>query len=93
MTIDDLAAAVQQEFRVIHEGMATKEGLEALRDDVDTLRQDASILQRDMTEGFRGTTAVLKQIHEELKDLKGMDAELTALRIRLARVEKKVGLA
>ena len=54
--------------------------------------EDHSILRRDTEEGFRAVTGALKTIEEELKDLKGMDAELTALRLRVARVERKVGL-
>jgi hypothetical protein len=38
-------------------------------------------------------TATLKAIHEDVKDLRAVDAELTALRVRVTRLEKKLGLA
>jgi hypothetical protein len=86
MTIKELTAASQREFQGIREDMATKASVEGLQDDI-------NLLGKDMEAGFQGVTGVLKRIEEQLKDLKGMDAELTTLRIRLARVERKVGLA
>jgi hypothetical protein len=85
MTIEELAAASQREFQGIRGDMATKESVEGVRKDLDLLRGE-------MEAGFQGVTGVLSRIEEQLKDLKGMDAELTTLRVRLARVERKVGL-
>ena len=83
-----LARMVQREFATIHKRFDET----ASKQDLAPLREDLGILRRDTEEGLRAVTGALKAIQEELKDLKGMDAELTALRLRVARVERKVGL-
>ena len=73
---------IQHEFLAIHkrlDGVAPSD--------------EVVLLRKDVEEGFRSTAATLKAIHEEIKDLRGMDAEITALRMRMTRVERKVGLA
>jgi hypothetical protein len=83
-----LARMIQREFASIHKRFDET----ASKQDLAPLREDLGILRRDTEEGLRAVTGSLKAIQEELKDLKGMDAELTALRLRVARVERKVGL-
>ena len=84
-----LARMIQLEFALIHKRFDET----ASKQDLAPLREDLGILRRDTEEGHRAVTGALKAIQEELKDLKGMDAEFTALRLRVARVERKVGLA
>ena len=81
-----LARMIQREFTHVHrrldeivQTMATKQELELLR--------------KDMEAGFLGIIHTLKTMQKEIEELKGMDAELTSMRLRLARVERKVGLA
>ena len=85
---DKLARMIQREFASVHKRIDEV----ASKQDVVRLREDQGILRRDTEEGFSAITSALKAIQEELKDLKGMDAELTTLRLRVARVERKVGL-
>ncbi len=86
ITIEGLARLLQREFRALRTEMATKTELAALKEDLTLLRKDTET-------GFLAVAQSLKAIHGELKDLKGMDAELTSLRLRVARVERKVGLS
>ncbi len=79
---DTLAAAAHREFEVIRSEMATAQ-------DVSVLKEDLGILQRDVHEGLSQVTATLKAIHEDVKDLRAVDAELTALRVRVTRLESK----
>ena len=85
---DKLARMIQRELALVHKRFDET----ASKQDLVPLREDLGILRRDTEEGLRAVTGALKAIQEELKDLKGMDAELTALRLRVARVERKVGL-
>ncbi len=82
----NLARMVQREFASLHKRF------DEVSSDIGGLHEDHGILRRDAEEGFRAITGVLKIMQEELKELKGMDAELTTLRLRVARVERKVGL-
>ena len=88
-----LARMIQREFTHVHgrldevvRTMATKEELAATREELGLLRKDTEA-------GFAGIIYTLKIMQKEIEELKGMDAELTSMRLRLARVERKVGLA
>jgi hypothetical protein len=85
-SFETLAGAAHREFEIIRSEMATTQ-------DVSVLKEDLRILQRDVHEGFLQVTATLKAIHGDVKDLRTVDAELTALRIRVTRLEKKLGMA
>lgn len=82
---ENLAGGALQEFQAIRHDMATSA-------EVTVLREDLTILRRDAEEGFRAMTATLKATLEEVKELRAMDAELTELRVRVKRLEKKVGI-
>lgn len=93
---DKLARMLQREFTAIHKRFdETNARLDvtATRKEFELLKEDVSILRKDMGTGFMGIIQTLKAIQEELKDLKGLDVEVASLRIRLARVERKVGLS
>ncbi len=66
---------------------ATRQDLKALAS-----KEELALLRRDTEAGFGAVAQALKAMQEELKDLTGMDAELTTIRLRLARVERKIGL-
>ncbi|MBI2048866.1 MAG: hypothetical protein HY434_00750 [Candidatus Liptonbacteria bacterium] len=89
---DKLARMLQREFAAIHrrfDETVTKKELESLREE---LKEDVATLRRDMEVGFLGIIHTLKAIQEELKELKGLGIEVASLKVRLARVERKVGI-
>lgn len=90
MSLEKLAQMVQRGFA---EG-ATKQDLKTLatKEELKLLREDFGILRRDTEADFGAVIHTLKSIQGEVKDLQGMDAELTTIRVRLARVERKIGL-
>lgn len=89
MTLDALARMVKLGF----DDTPTKAEFATVSKDVAVLKEDLATLRRDTEAGFTSVAHSLKEIREELKDLKGMDAEITSLRERLVRVERKLGLS
>lgn len=82
--------------RMIQRGFAeteTKQDIKTLDSKITATNEDLALLRGDTEAGFREIIHTLKAIQKEIEELKGMDAELTSLRLRLARVERKVGLA
>ena len=84
--IEKLAGFANEEFVAIRNDMATKA-------EVGVLREDLRILRTDMEGGFQTLGATLKELLAEVRELRAMDAELTDLRMRVKRLEKKLGIA
>jgi hypothetical protein len=82
---DKLAAAAHLEFQAIRRDMATSA-------EANLLREDLRILRTDVEDGFRSLTPTLKELLAEVQELRAMDAELTELRVRVKRLEKKAGI-
>lgn len=95
MTLDRLAHKMDAQFDKL--ARATQQEFQAVRTDVkaevSAVREDVTILRRDLDEGFRSVALTLKEVVHEMKELRAMDAELTELRIRVKRLEKKLGIA
>ena len=92
---DKLARMIQREFAAIHKRFdetASRGEVVSIKEGVERLREDMEIFRKDTAAAFLAVTHTLKAIQEELKDLRGLDLEVASLRVRLARVERKIGL-
>ena len=83
ITIENLATMVKRGFDNIEARMATKDDLQAMREEMTT----------KMDDGFRGVHRRIDLLVEDLSDLPDMREELMDLGKRMDRVERKVGLA
>ena len=87
MTLDTLALISQKEFLAIH-----GEIVETKRE----LKEDITLLRRDTEAGFSSLAEILKEIHADVKDIKSdvitAHEDYQELRIRIDRLEKKVGI-
>jgi len=85
--IDSLAGSVEDLARMTARGFAaSKDDLNALETRVNERFEG---LEKRMETGFQDLTHILKPLHEEVKT---HDAELSEIRERLDRVEKKIGI-
>ena len=77
--LDSLARAALQEFNAMRTEMATADHLIRLR--------------TDLNERLMSLDASVREIRGDLNELRSLDVELTELRLRIRRLEKKTGIA
>lgn len=95
ITIENLAAMVKRGFDSVDvrfNQMATKEDLQALREEMAT-KEDLQATKTEMEDGFRAVNRRIDLLHEDLSDLPDMREELKDLGRRMDRAERKIGLA
>jgi len=94
MTLDKLGQMSQREFLSIHEEMG--EFREEVKGEFGRVHEDIQILRRDTEAGFGTLAEILKSVRADLKDIKSdvatVNEDYRELRIRVERLEKKVGL-
>ena len=91
MTIEKLGQMSQREF------LSIGGRFDKVDERFDKVDEDARLLRRDMEAGFGALAEILKSIRADLKDIKSdvatVNEDYQELRIRVERLEKKVGLA
>jgi len=93
ITIDELAQMVERGFAETSSKKDTWLFREEVEQQFKVVIEDVALLRRDTEAGLSGIAATLKAIQGEIKELRAMDAEMTALRLRVERLERKVGIS
>ena len=85
-TKDDVARLTQQV-----DGLEQK--MDGLEGKTDSLAQKTMSLEQRMEDGFRAVNRRLDLIHDDISDLPDIREEVQAHDVRIARLERKAGIA